>query len=357
MLKEVFTDSVKYLQILDENGVMDEKLRPKSLDDKKLVEMYKAMLLARNYDAKQLSLQRQGRAVTYAPLIGEEATQIGSAMAMRPNDLFVPSFRQHGVYLARGMPLETLLIYWRGFEEGNAIPKNVGGFANSVPVATQMPHGAGIAFAQKYKKKDVAVLAYVGDGGTSEGDFYEALNFAGEWKVPLVAIIENNQWAISEPRAKQTAAPTLAQKGIAAGMKGMQVDGNDVAGVYSAVSDAIADSKNGPTLIECMTYRMSLHTTADDPTKYRSDSEVEFWKKKDPIARVKKYLIDKLLWDEPTEQKLIENQQKAINDAVDRAEKFVPDPKTMFTNVYSYMPESFQEELDEAIRNNFWQGA
>ncbi len=318
--------------------------------------MYKYMSFARALDAKTLSLQRQGRAVTYAPLIGEEATQIGSAMAMRQNDIFVPNFRQHGVYLVRGFPLDLFFLYWRGFEEGGAIPKDVHGFPYIVPVASQMPHAAGIAFAQKYKKNDAAVVAYVGDGGTSEGDFYEALNFAGVFKVPLVAIIENNQWAISVPRSKQTAAETLAQKGFAAGVKSVQVDGNDVIAVYKAVSDAIASAKDGPTLIECVTYRMSMHTTADDPTKYREQSEVDAWKGKDPIDRVRKYLSRKALWNLEFETKMAEEQLKTIDDALAKAEAWKPDPKSMFENVYSFMPQVLKDEYDDAVQNNFWQG-
>ncbi len=354
MLKKVFEGSVDYLQILDENGNIDAALLPSYLDDAKVVEMYKLMSFARALDAKVLSLQRQGRVATYAPLVGQEATQIGSALAMRKDDLFVPNFRQHGVFLARGMPIDVMVLGWKGFEEGNIIPKEVGGFPMIIPVSTQMPHGAGIAFAQKYLKKDVAVLAYVGDGGTSEGDFYEALNFAGVFKVPLVAIIENNQWAISVPRNRQSAAQTLAQKGIAAGIKVLQVDGNDVIAVYKAVKDAIDNSKDGPMLIECVTYRMSMHTTADDPTRYRSDDEVEVWKKRDPIMRVRTYLNAKNLWNDSLESQMQNEQKKAIDDAVEKAEKFVPDPKSIFEHVYSFMPQTLKEEMDYAVESNFF---
>ncbi len=348
---------IEYMQILDENGNVDQSLLPKDLDDSKLVQMYKYMNFARALDAKTLSLQRQGRAVTYAPLVGEEATQIGSAMAMRANDIFVPNFRQHGVYLARGLPLELYFIYWRGFEEGGAIPKNVNGMPVIVPVGSQVPHAAGIAYAQKYEKTGNAVIVYVGDGGTSEGDFYEAMNFAGVLKLPLVIIIENNQWAISVPRSKQSAAHTLAQKAVAAGIPGIQVDGNDVMAVYKAVSDAIASSSTGPTLIECVTYRMSMHTTADDPTKYRPEQDLEEWKKKDPIDRLRKYLVSKGLWDDSKEKAMSDEQLASINEAVKKAEEFKPDPSTMFENVYSYIPEVLAEEYNESKENDFWQGA
>ncbi|MGI0100284.1 MAG: thiamine pyrophosphate-dependent enzyme, partial [Candidatus Micrarchaeaceae archaeon] len=219
---------------------------------------------------------------------------------------------------------------------------------------SQMPHAAGLAYAQKYKKSDSAVITYVGDGGTSEGDFYEALNFAGVTKVPLVTIIENNQWAISVPRAKQSAAQTLAQKGIAAGIDVVQVDGNDVIGVYKAVRDAIEISKDGPTLIECITYRMSMHTTSDDPTKYRSEDEVAQWKTKDPINRVKIYITKKGIWNDDLDAKMVEEHKKTIDDAVEKAEAFKPDPKSMFEHVYSYIPDTLKEELDDAIRSDFY---
>ena len=355
--KEAFSGSVTYMQVMDENGNIDKELMPNYVDDNRILEMLKYMVLAREIDAKALSLQRQGRAVTYAPLLGEEATQVGAAMALRKNDYFVPNFRQHAVYLVRGLPMDLYFTYWRGYEEAQRIPEDVKGFPVIVPVSTQMPHAAGIAYAQKYKKTGSAVVAFVGDGGTSEGDFYEAINFAGAWNIPLVTVIENNQWAISEPRKKQTAAETLAQKGIAAGIKRIiQVDGNDVIAVYKAVREAIEASADGPAVIEALTYRMGMHTTADDPTKYRPDDELEKWKPRDPILRVKKYMAAKNLWSDEIEARFLEENMKRIDDAIEKAESFVPDPKSMFESVYSFMPEVLQEEMDEAVKENFWQG-
>jgi pyruvate dehydrogenase E1 component alpha subunit len=346
---------VDYLQVLDENGTVDMSQFPKDLTDAKLVEMLKYMLFARALDAKALSLQRQGRAVTYAPLVGEEATQVGTASAMREQDTFIPNFRQHAVFLVRGLPLESFFIGWRGLVDTSEGAKKVKATAVAVPVASQVPHGLGIAFAMKYRSEGAAAIAYVGDGGTSEGDFYEALNMAGVWKVPLVVIIENNGWAISVPRKNQSAAKTLAQKGIAAGIKCVQVDGNDVIAVYKATSEAIANSVSGPTVIECVTYRMSMHTTADDPSRYRSDDEVAAWQKKDPIARVRVYLTNKGVWSEEGEKKYVEEQAKKIDEAVEIAEKYKSDPALMFQNVYSFMPDTLKEELDAAIAANFWQ--
>lgn len=354
MLKKVFEGSIEYSQIMDESGNIDGALFPKDLGDSNIIEMYKKMSFARALDAKALSLQRQGRAVTYAPLVGEEATQIGTALAMGKGDMFVPNFRQHGVFLARGMPLERIFLYWRGFEEGNVAPPGVNGFPVIVPVSSQLPHAAGIAFTQKYKKTGAAVIAYVGDGGTSEGDFYEALNFAGVFALPLVVVIENNQWAISLPRKSQSAASTLAQKGFAAGVRSLQVDGNDVVAVWKATREAIANAHAGPTLIECITYRMSMHTTADDPTKYRPESEVEPWKQRDPISRVRKYLESKKLWGDEQESKMMAEQKALIDEGVKKAEAFVPDPREMFKHMYSFMPETLKEELDDAVAANFY---
>ncbi len=355
MLSKAWDGSVNYCQMMDEQGNIDPLIFPKDLDDKKIIEMYRWMTLTRAADAKALSLQRQGRLQTYGPSMGQEATQIGTAMAMRKDDIFVPNFRQHGVFIARGLPLDVFYLYWKGYEEGCIIPKEVGGMPYIVPVATQIPHAMGIAFAQKYLKKDAAVVGFVGDGGTSEGDFYEGINFAGVWKLPLVIIIENNQWAISVPRARQTAAKTLAQKAVAAGLPGVQVDGNDVVAVYKAVTDAINNAKGGATVIECVTYRMSMHTTADDPTKYRSDADVAMWQKKDPVARVKTYLTKKGVWDDKKEQQLANDNKEEVDAAVDKAEKFKPDPKSMFTNIYSFMPDVLKAEMDAAVEADFWQ--
>ncbi|MCL4379711.1 MAG: pyruvate dehydrogenase (acetyl-transferring) E1 component subunit alpha [Candidatus Marsarchaeota archaeon] len=355
MIKEAFSTSINYMQVMDEQGNIDQQLLPKDVDDSKILEMYKWMSFARQLDAKALSLQRQGRAVTYAPLVGEEATQIGSAMAMGQNDFFVPNFRQHGVFLVRRLPLYAIFLYWKGFEEGSVVGKDVNALPYIVPVSTQLPHATGIALAQKYRKTGGAVVTYVGDGGTSEGNFYEAINFAGIMKAPLVMIIENNGWAISEPRSEQTAAQTLAQKAVAAGIPSIQVDGNDVISVYKATKDAISKAADGPIVIECITYRMSMHTTADDPSKYRPQADVEAWKPKDPLLRVRNYLAKKGLWDDAKESTLSEEHLKEIDAAVDEAEKFKADPKSMFQNLYSFIPDTLKEEMDAAAAANFWQ--
>ncbi len=355
MIKKVFEGSVDYIQVMDENGNIDEQLLPKEVDDQKIIEMYKQIVFARMIDSKCVNLQRQGRIATYAPIYGEEATQIGSAMAMDQNDIFVPSFRQHAVFFYRNFPLDLFFIYQRGFEEGAIIPDNVKGYPWIVPVGSQIPHSIGVAFAQKIKKTNAVVLTYVGDGGTSEGDFYEGINFAGAFSVPLVVIIENNQWAISVPRSEQTKAQTLAQKGIAAGIDCIQVDGNDAIGVYKVIKDAIASARNNkPVLVEAVTYRLGMHTTSDDPSKYRDEKEVEEWKSKEPVIRLKKYLLKKALWDDDKQKDLEQEYNKAIDEAVAKAEQFKPDPKSMFEHVYSFMPDVLKDEENEFISNNFF---
>jgi len=355
MLKKTFEGSISYMQILDENGNVDENLFPKDLANNTIIKMYTYMNFARALDAKALSLQRQGRLATYAPLVGEEATQIGSALALSSKDFFVPNFRQHGVFLVRGIPLDKFFVFWKGYEDGSDIFKELNSLAVAVPVSTQMPHSVGLAFAQKYLNTGASVVSYIGDGGTSEGDFYESINFAGVFKVPLVAIIENNQWAISVPRGKQSAAQTLAQKAIAAGIEGLQVDGNDVFAVYKATKDALSKVQtSGPVLIECITYRMSMHTTSDDPTKYRSDDEVNLWKAKDPIARLRAYMLKKNIWSDSKDLDMKNEQAALIDEAVKKAEEFKPNPDDMFKTVYSFMPDVLQEEYDNAVAAGFW---
>ncbi|MEM5802321.1 MAG: pyruvate dehydrogenase (acetyl-transferring) E1 component subunit alpha [Candidatus Aenigmatarchaeota archaeon] len=351
-IKTVANFDIKYLQILDENGNVDEKLFEElKLSNEKIKEMYFYMLLARTFDNKAFSLQRQGRLLTYAPLLGQEACQVGVALAIEKNDWIFPSFRENGAAIVHGMPIEMLFQYWSGDERGHRIPENVHWFPVCIPVSTHIPHAVGFAWGLKLKKSRDIVLCFFGDGATSKGDFYEALNFAGVFKVPLVAIIQNNQYAISVPRRRQSAAQTLAQKAIAFGFEGLQVDGNDIFAVYKSVKDAAEKARKGfgPSLIECYTYRMSHHTTADDWTKYRDKKEVEEWKKKDPIDRLKKFMIKRQIADEKFFSEQEKKVQGIIEKAVEKMESFEP-PKysEIFSYTYVEMPQRLKEELEEA---------
>lgn len=342
--------SVSYLQILDKDGNLDRQLEP-ALEPDKLLFIYKTMVRARKLDAKMISLQRQGRLGTFAPVKGQEACQVASAAALRQQDWMFPAFREAAAYLARGTGMTSILLYNRGNEDSQKSPAGQNNFMVAIPVASQIPHAVGAAMAMTIKGEKNAALVYFGDGATSEGDFHESMNFAGVFKAPVVFLCQNNQWAISVPRDKQTASQTLAQKAIAYGFDGIQVDGNDPLAVYAATAQALDKARQGkgPTLIECVTYRMEMHTTADDPSKYRSDEELKQWQEKDPIPRFMNYLEQKKLWTSEKEAQLQQDVDQEIERAVKEAEAT---PKRqveeMFKYLYLEMTPRLQEELELA---------
>jgi len=350
MPKTKASTPLKMFQILDEEGnVVNEKSIPKLTDDD-IRKMYYWMVLARKWDEVAWKLQREGRLLTFAPLIGQEASQVGSAYAMEKDDWMFPMYRDNGAMILRGMPMEQLFQYWAGDERGLKIPDNVNIFTLAIPVGTQIPHAVGFAWGMKLQKKKVVAVVYFGEAATSKGDFHEGLNFAGVFKVPLVAICENNQYAISVPRSRQTASETIAQKATAYGFEGIQVDGNDVFAVYKVTKDALNKARDGKgaTLIECYTYRIGAHTTADDPTRYRSAEEVEYWKKRDPIDRLRKFMIKKKIWSDSDEQKLLEEVEKKVNEAVKKAEAVEePKPEDMFNYVYDKPTEQLRQQMQE----------
>ena len=336
---------VEYLSILDSDGNLDTALEPK-LADTDLRSLYRAMLLGRRLDERMVRLQRQGRIGTFAPTKGQEAAQMGSVFSLRPKDWMVPSFRETASMIWRGWPIEKLLLFFAGHLEGGQPAPDQHDLPITIPVATQLPHAVGLAYAAQYRGDDVVVMAYFGDGATSEGDFHEALNFAGVWHVPVVFVCQNNQWAISVPLKKQTHSRTIAQKALAYGLPGIQVDGNDVLAVYAAAREAVerARAGDGPTLIECVTYRLGVHTTADDPTKYRSEAEVTMWEQKDPLTRFRAYLEKRNLLEEGLEQAVDEE----IAEAIRRFESAPPaDPLTMFDHVYADLPPHLQAQRDD----------
>lgn len=349
MEKTINTFEVKYLQILDESGNCDEELMPK-LTSAQIKKLYELMVLTRIFDEKALNLQRQGRLGTYAQIKGQEACQIGSAILMEKEDLAFPAFREHGLYLTRGMPPEMLLQYWGGDERGMKIPKNVNVFSVSIPVGSHALHATGAAMGFAYQKKKSVALAYFGDGATSEGDFHEALNFASVFKAPAIFICQNNQYAISTPVKEQSASETLAQKAIAHGMQGIKVDGNDVFAVYKATQDAMTKAREGkgPTFIECLTYRIGDHTTADDAKRYRNDSEVKQWEKKDPILRLKNYLIKKKLFSSAYEKEVAKNSEKLIDEAIKKYEsQEAEDPEEIFHYTFAELTPNLKEQIDK----------
>jgi len=336
--------NIERLSILDETGKVDAKLEP-DIDDDTLLEMHRAMLFARRFDERMLKLQRQGRIGTFAPIKGQEAAQIGSVFHLESADWLVPSFRETGAQMWRGASPMDIWLFAAGYIEGVNIPEEARDLPLCVPVATQLLHAVGIAYAAKYRQEDAVVMAFHGDGATSEGDFHEALNFAGVYELPLIFVCQNNQWAISVPRAKQTRSKTIAQKAVAYGLPGIQVDGNDILAVWAATGEAKrrAREENRPTLIECVTYRMDVHTTADDPTRYRSEEEVEEWRKRDPIERFQKYLKKKKLIDddaiETLDEEILEELREAWQATEARiAELDATDPSMIFDHLYETPP-------------------
>ncbi len=335
-------DKIEYLSILDENGALDPDLDPE-ISDSLLLKLYRTMVLARKFDERLMNLQRQGRIGTFPPISGQEAAHLGTAAVLEPSDWFVPAFRETAAEIWRGRSLESIITYYNGYGEGAYIPEGRRDLPLSVPVGSQILHAVGLGWAAKYRKSDRVVMTYFGDGATSQGDFHEGLNFAGVFQVPTVFVCQNNQWAISIPFKKQTRSKTIAQKALAYGIPGIQIDGNDILAAYAAGKESLdrARSGGGPTLIECVTYRLTVHTTADDPRRYRSDAEVEQWKKRDPIARFRKYLADKNLISEDEIEKIESDVLDEIQAAVDNAEakmKQMGYPMHMFEYAYAELP-------------------
>jgi pyruvate dehydrogenase E1 component alpha subunit len=350
----------KMLQIIDNDGKIINKEFIPDINDNEVVEAYKAMLFARTADLMTISYQRQGRIYTYPPNYGQEAISGAVACVMREDDWLVPAFRELGAYLAKGASMKEIFMYFMGYEDGVNF-KNAKNFLPfSVPIASQLLHAVGIGFEIKYHKKPQVVYTFVGDGGTSEGDFHEALNFAGVWKVPVIFIVQNNQYGISTPFRVQTASDGIAIKSVAYGIKGIQVDGNDFFAMFKAIkeSEKYALEGNGPVLIEAVTYRKGAHTTSDDPTKYRTKEEEDAWDEKDPLKRLKAYLVSKKLYDNKLEEKLIEDYKKEIDRQFIEAEKYGDYPlEDAFKYMYSEMPADLKEQMIEHENFLKWKNA
>lgn len=339
---------VESLSILSPDGQIDATLEPK-ISDADLKKLYKTMLSSRLFDERLLQLQRQGRIGTYGPTKGQEAASLGAAYVLKKDDWLVPSFRETAAMFWRGWPMEKIILWWGGHEEGATIPPGVNDLPLCVPVATQCLHAMGIAWGAKMRQDGTICVGFVGDGGTSEGDFHEALNFAAVYKVPLIMVVQNNHWAISIPRQNQTASHTIAQKALAYGMDGLQVDGNDILAMIAACAEAAerARTGGGPTLIEAVTYRLSMHTTADDPKKYRTDEEVKCWEPKDPLIRFRTYLTRKKLLNDKTQAEIETQIQEELRAAVARAEVYETDRYGMFKFMFADITADLQRQMAE----------
>ena len=340
--------TIDHLSILDQQGNVDNDLEP-AIDEQLLKKLHRFMLLSRRFDERLLSLQRQGRMGTFAPIKGQEAAQLGAVAVLEEQDWLFPSFREMAAELWRGKAMENVLLVYAGYNEGGFVAEGQRNLPVCIPVGTQLPYAGGMMYAAKYRRTDEIGMAFFGDGATSEGDFHETMNFAGVFQIPLVFVCQNNQWAISLPVEKQTASDTIAQKSKAFGFPGIKVDGNDVLAVYTAAKEALNGAKEGkgPTLIEAETYRLGMHTTADDPTRYRTDEELKEWEEKDPLKRFKFYLKNKGIWTERWQDDLEEKANKKIEEAIDKAENYDEhSPEEMFEHIYSDMSENLSEELE-----------
>lgn len=343
---------VELLQVLDEEGHCDDTLIP-PLDEKEILNFYRWMILIRTFDEKAILFQREGRLGTYVPVRGQEAVQVGCGLALGRSDWFFPAFREGGILMIRGLPMKRLFQYWSGDERGNAIPEGIHNFPIAAPVGTHIPHAVGAAWAANFRKDPIAVLVSFGDGATSKGDFHEGLNFAGVFRLPIVFLCQNNQWALSVPRSRQSASATLAQKAIAYGFNGIQVDGNDPFAVYKSVSEGLDRARRGggPILIECLTYRTGDHTTADDASRYRSSEEVAQWEKRDPLIRLRKYMERKNLWDKVLEKKMWKEAGEEVLLAFQEFEKTPPsDPLDFFRFLYAQPTPDLSTQMESLKR-------
>ena len=343
---------IHHSQFLDEHGKPVQPLPEFARDANNLIPLYRWMVLMRAYDAKAVALQRTGQLGTFASLLGQEAIDAGVASAMRPEDVFLMTYRENGAQLMRGVTITEFFLYWGGDERGSDFAGPRRDFPICVTIAAQATHAVGVAYAMKLRREPRVAVCALGDGASSKGDFYEGMNAAGVWQLPLVFVLTNNQWAISVPRRVQSAVQTLAQKAVAAGIEGVQVDGNDVIAVRHAMDQALAKARagGGPTLIEPLTYRLSDHTTADDATRYRSADEVAAAWKLEPILRLRSYLTERGAWDKSKEDALLKECNEQVQAAL-QAYVDTPPPRVeqMFEHLYATLPAALQKQRTNAL--------
>jgi pyruvate dehydrogenase E1 component alpha subunit len=343
---------IRHTRFLDPDGKVVQPLPEFARDARDLVPLYRWMVLMRAYDAKAIALQRTGQLGTFASLLGKEAVEAGIGSAMREDDVFLMTYRENGAQLMRGVTLKDLFLYWGGDERGSDFSGSRRDFPICITIAAHVTHAVGVAYAMKLRGETRAAVCAVGDGATSKGDFYEGLNAAGAWKLPLVFVVTNNQWAISVPRRMQSAAGTLAQKAIAGGFAGVQVDGNDVVAVRHAMDEALAQARagGGPTLIEAVTYRLADHTTADDASRYRSPDELaEAWKL-EPLLRLRTYLAASGVWDKAQEDALLKDCNERVQAAAQAYLDTPPlGPEAMFDHLYATLPAAMEKQRRQVL--------
>jgi 2-oxoisovalerate dehydrogenase E1 component alpha subunit len=343
---------ITFTQFLNEQGELLNDLPPFAKNASALRELYQVMVLTRTFDKKAIALQRTGKMGTYAPINGQEAISTAIGHAMKSEDVFVPYYRDYAAQIQRGVKMSEILAFWGGDERGSCFAHNAEDLPICVPIASQCLHAAGVAFSFQYRKQPRVAVVCIGEGGTSEGDFYEAMNVAGAWNLPIVFVVNNNQWAISVSREQQTKTETIAQKAIAAGFSGQQVDGNDILATRHVIGDAIEKARRGegPTLIEALTYRLCDHTTADDATRYQPSNQVNNARPKEPINRYKQFLTNNKLWSAEDEEKLVIECSKKVEQAVEEYLTTQPQPvSSIFDYHYAELPEYLREQRATAI--------
>ncbi|GIN74186.1 pyruvate dehydrogenase E1 component subunit alpha [Bacillus sp. J14TS2] len=347
---EKIESQFEIVQVLNEKGeVVDKDLMP-DLSDEQLEELMRRMVYTRILDQRSISLNRQGRLGFYAPTAGQEASQIASHFALEKDDYILPGYRDVPQIIWHGLPLYKAFLFSRGHFAGNQMPEGVRVTSPQIIIGAQYVQTAGIALGMKKRNKKTVAVTYTGDGGTSQGDFYEGMNFAGAFGAPAIFIVQNNQYAISTPREAQTAAKTLAQKAVSVGIPGVLVDGMDPLAVYAVVKEARDRAVNGggPTLIETLCYRYGPHTMAgDDPTRYRTSDTDNEWEKKDPLVRLRLFLNEKGIWNEEKENKVIEQAKEEIKEAIKKADETPKQKVTdLISNMFEELPNNLQEQYE-----------
>ncbi len=351
-MKTVAEFKIQFHQYLNEDGQVVQTLPAFAQDHNHLIQLYTSMQRTRLLDAKAVLMQRTGKMGTYPSSLGQEAVATGLGDAMKPEDVFCPYYRDQGALLERGVTLTEILSYWGGDERGADFQVPREDFPTSVPIATQCLHACGVAYAFKYRKQPRVAVTSLGDGGTSEGAFYEAVNLAGIWNLPVVFVINNNQWAISVPRNIQTHAQTLAQKAIAGGIEGVQVDGNDVIAVREIIGRAVEKARTGqgPTVVEALTYRLSDHTTADDAKRYWNEEVVKSAATKEPVIRLRKYLTDQGAWSDEKEKQLIDQLSQELDQALkEYASKTPQPPENIIDFTFKELPEAMLDQREQLL--------